>query len=350
MFRPLKLPIAIFCLFVSGQTGYGNEPSKPTKTIWISEAFSALSKGHYPRIKAISWWNENFDNTKLRIDSSPESLVAYQKAIAAPIFISKAHIVSQKLQIPPHETIYHAANPDFSGTEDNVTSVRIKSFEALVQKKIVWAYFSNNWYDTIKFPLSQVKIIHKNGKLPFIRLMPRSDFKEGGPDPLYTMQKIIDGEFDKALVDWAMDAKKIGIPLLVEFGTEVNGDWFPWNGNYNGGGTTELYGDKNKADGPERFRDAYRHIIDLFRIHGVDNITWFFHVNASSYPAEPWNEISQYYPGDSYIDWIGISVYGPQTQDEEYRSFTEIMDQVYPELTKISDHPIAILEWGMTEI
>ncbi len=350
MFRLLKLPTAIFCLLVTIQTGYGNELSKPTKAKWITQAFSSLANGHYPRIKAVAWWNENFDEARLRIDSSKESLAAYQKGIAAPIFISQAHIVSKKLQTPPRGSIYHAANPDFGGTEDNVTSERIKSFEALAQKKIVWAYFSNNWYDTIKFPLSQVKTIHKNGKIPFIRLMPRSNFKEGGPDPLYTMQKIIDGEFDKVLADWAMDAKKIGIPLLVEFGTEVNGNWFPWSGSYNGGETTELYGDKNKADGPERFRDAYRHIIDLFRSHGVDNITWFFHVNVSSYPKEPWNEISQYYPGDTYIDWLGISIYGPQTQDEEYRSFSEIMDQAYPELTKISNKPIAILEWGMTEI
>ena len=34
----------------------------------------------------------------------------------------------------------------------------------------------------------------------------------------------------------------------------------------------------NFPDGPERFRDAYRHIIDLFRKEGVKNITWCFHV------------------------------------------------------------------------
>jgi hypothetical protein len=350
MFHLWKLLTAIFCLILSIQTGYGNELSKPTKAKWITEAFSSLANGYYPSIKAVAWWNENFDETKLRIDSSTESLVAYQKGITAPVFISQAQIVSKKLQIPPHRSIYHAANPDFGETEDNVTSERIKSFEALAQKKIIWAYFSNNWYNDIRFPLSQVRTIHENGKIPFIRLMTRSDFKEGVPDPLYTMQNIIDGKFDKALSQWAMDAKKTEMPLLVEFGTEVNGDWFPWNGSYNGGGTTELYGDKNKPDGPERFRDAYRHIIDLFRSHGVDNITWFFHVDAFDQPKNSWNSIDQYYPGDTYIDWIGISVYGPQTKDETYCSFVEIMDQVYPELTKISNKPIAILEWGITEI
>ncbi|UPT77108.1 glycoside hydrolase family 26 protein [Sulfurovum sp. XGS-02] len=350
MFRLFKLPTVICCLAVILQTGYGNEPYKQTKAAWITDALNSLSSGRYPKVKAVAWWHENFDETRLRLDSSKESLLAYQEGIAPSNFISQAQIISKKLQLPPLGAIYHAANPDFGGTEDNVTSERIKRFEVLAQKKIVWAYFSNNWYDTIKFPLSEVKIIHESGKLPFIRLMPRSDFNEGGPDPLYTMQKIIDGKFDKALSEWAMDAKKIGIPLLVEFGTEVNGDWFPWNGSYNGGGIKDIYGDKNKADGPERFRDAYRHIIDLFRSHGVDNITWFFHVNASSYPEEPWNEIRQYYPGDTYIDWIGISVYGVQSKGETYYSFVEIMDTIYPIILKVSDKPIAILEWGMTEI
>lgn len=180
--------------------------------------------------------------------------------------------------------------------------------------------------------------------------MPRSDFKVGGPDPLYTLQKIIDGQFDRELTQWATDAKKSAIPLLVEFGTEVNGNWFPWNGAYNGDSLKDTYGDPTQADGPERFRDAYRHIVTIFRNNEVDNITWFFHVNASGDPEESWNEISQYYPGDAYIDWIGISVYGPQTKEEMYQSFNEIMNKVYPEITKISNKPIAILEFGITEI
>lgn len=350
MFHLLKLPILVFFLLVGFQAGYGNELPGHTKAQWITEALNALANGRYPNVKAVAWWNENFDDTELRIDSSKESLLAYQKGIKSSNFISQAQIVSNKLQIPPLGAIYHAANPDFGGTEDNVTSERIKRFEALAQKKIVWAYFSNNWYDHIKFPLSEVKTIHESGNIPFIRLMPRSNFSEGGPDPEYTMQKIIDGAFDKALSEWAMDAKEIDIPLLVEFGTEVNGDWFPWNGSYNGGGIKHLYGDKNKEDGPERFRDAYRHMIDLFRAHGVDNITWFFHVDAFGEPKKSWNSIEKYYPGDKYIDWIGISVYGPQTKDEPYRSFVEIMETIYPAVRRISDKPIAILELGITEL
>lgn len=350
MLHLLKLPIMVFCLFATSQPGYCNDYPKHTKAKWIAEALKSLEKGLYPNVKAIAWWNSNFDDTKLKINSSKKSLRAYQKGIKSPVFTSKAYIVSKKLQVPSHGSIYHSANPDFGGTEDNVTAKSIKSFETLAQKKIVWAYFSNNLYNDIRFPHSQVKTIHENGKIPFIRLMPRSDFNVGGPDSRYTMQKIINGEFDKELTQWAIDAKKSAIPLLVEFGTEVNGDWFPWNGSYNGEALKDTYGDPAQEDGPERFRDAYKHIITLFRNYKVDNITWFFHVNASGDPEESWNTMNQYYPGDKYIDWLGLSVYGPQTQKEMYQSFIEIMDKAYPEITKISNKPVAILEFGITEI
>jgi len=53
---------------------------------------------------------------------------------------------------PPTEGAYHSAFPDFGGSEDNVTGDPITDFESLVQKRMVWAYFSNNWLEGIQFP------------------------------------------------------------------------------------------------------------------------------------------------------------------------------------------------------
>ena len=323
--------------------------SENKKAEWITNAFAVLENNNYPKVKAISWWNENFDNSYLKVNSSNESLQAYIKGVSSPKFIVTPTIVSNKL-VEPNTGIYHSAFPDFGGTEDIVTSERINNFETLVNKKIVWAYFSNNWYDNIKFPTTAVNTIHSTGTIPFIRMMPRSNFDEGGPDPKYTMQKIIDGDFDTQLTQWAIDAANTNIPLLVEFGTEVNGNWFPWNGQYNGAGATTGYGDPNLFDGAERFRDAYRHIIDICNVNGADNITWFFHVDAYSEPDTDWNKIESYYPGDNYIDWLGVSVYGPQESNEDYQEFSEIMGDIYPKLTNLADKPIAVLEFAITEM
>ena len=323
------------------------------KSEWIKNAFISFESGNYPGIKAISWWNENWEDgrkkVKLRIDSSPESLDAYRQSINSHTFITNSNLQNGKLAAPV-SGIYHSAFPDFGGTEDIVTSDRINEFIELADKDIVWAYFSNNWTDGVNFPFEAVRTISSTGKIPFIRLMPRTNYEEYVADTLFSMQKIIDGDFDGELTQWAKDAANTNIPLLAEFGTEVNGSWFPWNGLYNGAGKTDAYGDTSIADGPERFRDAYRHIIDICRENGATNITWFFHIDADCEPIEVWNDFENYYPGDNYIDWIGVSVYGPQEEGDEYRDFSETLDKVYRRMTKLTDKPMAILEFGVTEI
>ena len=340
--------LVVITILFSCQTNVEENLSINKKAKWIKNAFESLESGNYPKIKAISWWQEDFENSYLKVNSSAESLEAYKQGVHSSTFITIAKFSLNKL-IEPSVGIYHSAFPDFGGTEDVVTAKRINDFETLVQKEIVWAYFSNNWYDSIHFPATEVAIIHNSGRVPFIRIMPRSNFDEGGPDPNYTMQKIIDGDYDSELTQWAIDAKNTNIPLLAEFGTEVNGNWFPWNGQYNGAGETTGYGDQNIYDGVERFRDAYRHIIGICNTNGANNITWFFHVDAYGAPDTEWNKIEDYYPGDDYIDWLGVSIYGPQENDEEYLEFSKILDDVYPTLTNLSKKPIAILEFAITE-
>ena len=307
------------------------------KAIWIKNAFESLESGTFPKVKAISWWDENFDNSKLKINSSAISLEAYRAGVQASTFITEPLFEGGKLI------------PD-TGMEDIVTQLRINKFEESAGKEIVWAYFSNNWYNEINFPTQAVETILSAGRMPFIRMMPRSNFDEGGPDPQYFMQAIIDGDFDAELTIWAQSAAAVESPLLVEFGTEVNGNWFPWNGQYNGGEQAAGYGNPNLSDGPERFRDAYRHIINLFDENEVSNITWFFHIDAYGEPDADWNKIANYYPGDAYIDWLGVSVYGPQEKGEDYQEFSEILSDIYPQLTALSDKPIAVLEFAVTEL
>ncbi len=259
-----------------------------------------------------------------------------------------------KLLPPPPGQIYHNAYPDFDDTEDRVSADTIRHFEHLAGKNIGWVYFSNNWIPSeggIHFPSEAVEIIHHAGKTPFIRLMARSSFDEGQSDPVYTMDRFLSGTYDAQIRAWARKAKQYDFPLLAEFGTEMNGFWFPWNGQWNGADTQNDYGDPGLYDGPEKFRDVYRHIIDICRDEGALNITWFFHVNVENDPQEPWNRMANYYPGDDYINWIGVSVYGSLSYDEPWQSFEALLSNNWNEIENISPSgkPIAVLEFGILE-
>ncbi|MEW5957969.1 MAG: glycosyl hydrolase [Chloroflexota bacterium] len=197
--------------------------------------------------------------------------------------------------------------------------------------------------------METVTWIRDSGRIPYIRLMMRSDAVQGDAEPTFTLDRIINGDFDTELYAWASDARDFGSPLIAEFGTEVNGEWFSWNGVWNGGGTLDEYGEPHEPDGPERFRDAYRRIIGIARDEGAHNIVWVFHVNNDDVPGEAWNRFENYYPGDVWIDWMGVSVYGAQTPfDDEWPSFRDEMDAVYPRLAALSsDKPIVLLEFGV---
>lgn len=250
--------------------------------------------------------------------------------------------LKQSLKLCPSKRgIYYGSFPDFGGEEDTVSQERISDYEKYTGKEIVWAYFSNNWDEGIKFPKEQVEIIDQAGKIPFIRMMPWSKVEQDKRENRYRLDRIKDGQFDHQLIDWAKQAKDFNRPLLVDFAVEMNGEWFPWNGSWFG----------SDLQAAHLYRNAYRHIIKLFDDQKVRNITWFFHFNSQSWPKEDWNRAENYYPGDEYIDWLAVSAYGAQSKDDDEGLYlSDILDKNWSTAEAVSrNKPIALLEFGVIE-
>jgi glycosyl hydrolase family 26 len=243
----------------------------------------------------------------------------------------------------PAEGLYHAAMPsllDAESRDEEAAAQRVRSFERLAGRRLAWVYFSDNWFRGIEFPAAAVQAVRDAGAMPFIRLMPRSSWEERRADPRYPLDRIASGAFDADLARWARAARETRIPMLVDFGPEMNGDWFPWSGLYAGGAER----------GPQTYKAAFRHVVDVFRKEGATNVGFAFHANVRSAPREPWNDLAQYYPGDEYVDWIGISAYGGVLPGFDWEPLSHALDEVYPKLTALSPtKPIAILETGVIE-
>ena len=224
-------------------------------------------------------------------------------------------------------------------TEHDVTAADVTRFEETLNTKTAWVFFSNNWFESRKFPRTTCDWIRGLGKIPYVRLMLRSDAEQDRAEKIFTLANILGGKFDDDLKAWARDAREFGSPLLVEWGTEPNGKWFSWNGKWNGGA----------QEGPARFVATYRHIVDLMRTEGAPNVLWVWHVNWLDQPAAKWNQFENYYPGENYCDWVGLSAYGPLTPRavDGTESFRFKMATAYPRLIKIAPgKPIVIAEFG----
>jgi hypothetical protein len=101
-------------------------------------------------------------------------------------------------------------------------------------------------------------------------------------------KKAGDGEYDEVIKKYSAWAKSVDRPIYLRIGYEFDG---PHN---------ELE--------PEAYVRAYKHIVDLMRAEGAENIAFVWH----SYASLPFNDhpLSAWYPGDDYVDWVAISVFG----------------------------------------
>ncbi len=94
---------------------------------------------------------------------------------------------------------------------------------------------------------------------------------------------------------------------------------------------------------------AYRHIVDLMRANGADNLQWVWHVNWLDEPEKEWNRFENYFPGGDHCDWVAVSAYGPTTPTtpDGRESLAFKMREAYPRLVKIAPgKPIILAEFG----
>lgn len=278
-------------------------------------------------------------------------VLSFQLRLFLLVILSAAITQAQKIALP-QDGAFMGAYVDAGGLSDEVRPHEVKAFETLIGRSLSWIYFSNNWLNgQITFPKRNVEICRELGRTPYIRLMPWSEVSsQGAFDPHFTMDAFLVGKFDSQLSAWARQAKAHPGPYIFEFGPEVNGSWFPWNGKWNGGGVARQYGDPRFPDGPEKFRDAYRRVIELFRKEGLTEVTWVFHVDTAKSPHASWNQAEYYYPGDEYIDWIGLSVFGAQLPTHEWIEFLPKLKAFWPEIASIAKRkPVIISEFAVIE-
>lgn len=168
----------------------------------------------------------------------------------------------------------------------------------------------------------------------------------GGRIPMITWwwpqhySDITDGSQDSYIRARAQAVKAFGSPVFLRPAAEMNGDWFDWGGAENGEDTAG-------------FIRAWRRIHDIFASEGADNVSWVWSPNSESSPggwaSSSWNNWRNYYPGDAYVDWVGIDGYnwGSLPGGDGWLPVGGIMTPVFDDYA--SRKPIMIAETGSTE-
>lgn len=202
----------------------------------------------------------------------------------------------------------------------------INNFEMKSQKKAGMIMFYTDWKQ--EFPMEDCINIVNYGAIPHVTW-----------EPWLGLDDIVEGRKDEYIIKWAKDAKGFGYPFFLRWGHEMNGDWYPWSGA------------KNNNDA-SKYVKAYRHIHDIFMKVGAADVIWVWSPADRSVPNVGWNNARNYYPGDEFVDWLGIDGYNwGNTQNwSQWVDFDHIFKRRYEEfIQKYPNKPIMIAEFASAE-
>jgi cellulose synthase/poly-beta-1,6-N-acetylglucosamine synthase-like glycosyltransferase len=106
-----------------------------------------------------------------------------------------------------------------------------------------------------------------------------------------SLASIAAGRSDAYIRQQARAVAGYGKPVVITFGAEMNGHWETWGPGH---------------ATPAQFVAAWRHLHDIFAAAQVTNVTWVWTVNIINGLKVP---IRPYWPGPSYVDWVGMDGY-----------------------------------------
>ena len=229
--------------------------------------------------------------------------------------------------------LYGAYDDQVSETYQTVVNLEdsLKTVFPIIPLYTAWGSNSDQ-----QFPSSKVQAIVDIGSVPVITWEPwltdfsLDDYPNIPPKEKrdkFSLKAIANGTYDTYIHKWAIDAKEIISPVFVRFGHEMNDPYrYPW-------------GPQNNK--PEDFIAAWQHLVNIFKEEGALNVFWVW----SPHPA--YGQFDAYYPGDRYVDWLGIGTlnYGTVAKWSKWYTFDEIFGNFYPQFAKYNK-PIMISEFG----
>lgn len=116
---------------------------------------------------------------------------------------------------------------------------------------------------------------------------------------------------DAYLRQFAKDAKAAGVPIFLRFASEMNGSWVAWHGN------------------PKQYREKFALVHKVMK-EEAPNVAMTWVPNSV-----PLNKIDEYYPGDAYVDWVGLNLYsvpffnGNKNQPADHVNPLDLIDEFY---------------------
>jgi len=141
-------------------------------------------------------------------------------------------------------------------------------------------------------------------------------------EPYVSLAKIASGAYDSYLIRYADEVAAFKHKVVISFGHEMNGYWYPW---------------AYHSTPAKTFVAAWRHFVDVFREQGADNVIWLWQVNSlNAKTGSP----HDWWPGSNYVTWVGVSGYYYTPGN----SFDNVFNPVVNDIRQFTQDPLLIAE------
>jgi hypothetical protein len=144
-----------------------------------------------------------------------------------------------------------------------------------------------------------------------------------------SVAQIANGSQDKYFTNLALQIGVLQTPVGIDFNHEFNGPWFAWG---------------FKHETPGQFVAAWRHIVTLFRDNGASNAIWIWNPNVMSEGTVP--NLQPWYPGDAYVNWVGLDGYFYSSHD----TYASVFDYTVNHIRSFTKVPMLIVETGANPV
>jgi hypothetical protein len=200
---------------------------------------------------------------------------------------------------PPAYDVTHLIRPQgkylgvaIDGTPRDMTKIYEFADRIGKQPNLITIYESF----TDNFAAAEVRRTYQYGALPIVRWEPFNA----------TLADIAAGKHDRYVTTFATAVRTLNLPIALTFAHEMNGDWYPWS---------------RKTNRPEDYVAAWRHLHAVFAAVGATNVIWTWTPNVIN--PMPNIRLRPFYPGNAYVDWVGIDGYHTYQEQATFRGLFE---------------------------
>jgi mannan endo-1,4-beta-mannosidase len=229
-------------------------------------------------------------------------------AVGVAVFIHYKHARS----IQPTSTVRYLGvyEPDAPNSYAGVDQFA----QAIGRQPNLVAYYSP-WLEPFQVGFATAAANH--GAITLVQIDPKN----------ISLASIAAAQYDPYLRSYATAVKAFGGKVALSFGHEMNGNWYSWGHQHTSAAT---------------FVAAWRHIVNVFRTMGVRNVIWLWTVNIIDTLDNHVPNPVHWWPGSSYVNWVGVDgyYYGPSD------TFDQVFGPTIVAVRELTRDPIFIAETG----